>query len=218
LIGDAIEGKKFETLTFSLKGVGTNQDKATIDAIAKINPSTDKFTAFLTNSKLKINAYYQNNCNNIQQRAKALASQQKYGEAIASLMEVPSVVGECYTSCLALASTIFKEQQEHVCKQTLFEAQTTWAAQQDLNTAISVSAKLAFINHQTPCNKEVFTFMAAIKNKLFADEKAKLEQELKRYEDEKIFKQEELKAMKEVALEYVKNQPKTISNNYLLIR
>jgi hypothetical protein len=213
IIGDVVEGRKFESITLSLKGVGTNQDKATIDAIAKINPGTEKITNFLANGKQKIIAYYQNNCNNMQQMAKALTAQQKFDEAITILMDVPSVVGDCYTNCLTLASTIFKEQQEHVCKQTLFEAQTIWAAQQDLNTAISVSAKLAFINNQTICSKDVLAFMTTIKNKLLADEKAKLEQELKRYEDAKKYKEEELHAIKEIALEQAKKQPKTIISN-----
>jgi uncharacterized protein YcbK (DUF882 family) len=100
----------------------------------------------------------------------------------------------------------------------LFEAQNLWAAQQDLTTAVNILTKLALVNQQAQCSKEVANFMETIKNKLLADEKAKLQQELKRYEDEKTYKQEELKAMKEIALEYLKNQPKTISNNYLLIR
>jgi hypothetical protein len=213
IIGDAVEGIKFESITLSLKGVGTNTDKATIDAINKINASADKITTFVTKGKQKIISYYQSNCHSIQQRAKALAVQQKYGEAIAALMEVPSVVGECYASCLELSSTIFKEQQEHTCKQTLFEAQAKWAAQQDVNTAIAVSAKLSFINHQTPCSNDVLAFMTTVKNKLLADEKVKLEQEMKRYEDERKYKDAELNAMKEIALEQIKNQPKTLIYN-----
>jgi hypothetical protein len=218
LIGDAIEGKKFETLTFSLKGVGINEDKATIDAIAKIKSSAENIASFVSKGKQKMLDYYNSNCNSIKQQAEALASQKKYNEAIALLIDVPDVVGDCYSSCLKLATTIFNQQQEATCKQLLFEAQNLWAAQQDLTTAVNILTKLALVNQQAQCSKEVANFMETIKNKLLADEKAKLQQELKRYEDEKTYKQEELKAMKEIALEYLKNQPKTISNNYLLIR
>lgn len=218
LIGDAIEGKKFESITFSLKGVGVNEDKATIDAIAKIKPSTDRIASFVSRGKQNILDYYNSNCNSIKQQAEALANQRKYNEAIALLMDVPDVAGDCYSSCLKLATTIFNQQKEATCKQLLFEAQNTWAVQQDLTTAINISTKLSLVNKQAECSKEVGSFMATIKNKLLADEKAKLEQELKVYEEEKTYKQEELKAMKEIALEYAKNQPKTISNNYLLVR
>ena len=208
LIGDAIEGKKFESLTFSLKGVGINEDKATIDAIAKIKSSAENIASFVSKGKQKILDYYKNNCNSIKQQAKALASQNKHNEAITLLMDVPDVLGDCYTSCLILATTIFNHQQEATCKKLLFEAQNTWSAQQDLTTAVNISTKLALVNQQAQCSKEIVNFMATIKNKLLADERAKLEQELKRYDDEKIFKQEELKAMKEVAIEYARNQPK----------
>lgn len=218
LIGDAIEGKKFESITFSLKGVGVNEDKATIDAIAKIKPSADNITSFVSKGKKKIIEYYKSNCNTIQQKAEVLASQNKHNEAIAILMDVPDVVGDCYSSCLKLATTIFNQQQEATCKQLLFEAQNTWAAQQDLTTAVNISTKLVLVNQQAQCSREVTNFMAIIKNKLLADEKAKLEQELKRYEDEKTYKQEELKAMKEIALEYIKNQPKTITYNNIYWR
>ena len=218
LIGDAIEGKKFETLTFSLKGVGINEDKATIDAIFKIKPSADNITSFIAKGKQKILDYYKNNCNSIKQQAEALASQNKHNEAIALLMDVPDVVGDCYTSCLILATTIFNHQQEATCKQLLFEAQNTWAAQQNLTSAINISTKLALVNQQAQCSKEIVNFMATIRNKLLADERAKLEQEVKRYEDEKTYKQEELKAMKEIALEYIKNQPKTITYNNIYWR
>ena len=218
LIGDAMEGEKFETLTFSLKGVGVNEDKATIDAIVKIKPSADNITSFITKGKKKILEYYKNNCNSIKQQAEALASQNKHNEAISLLMDVPDVVGDCYSSCLKLATTIFNQQQEATCKQLLLETQNTWATQQDLTTAVNISTKLALVNQQAQCSREVSSFITTIKNKLLADEKAKLEQELKRYEDEKTFKQEELKAMKEIALEYIKNQPKTITYNNIYWR
>lgn len=218
LIGDAIEGKKFESITFSLKGVGVNEDKATIDAIAKIKPSADNITSFVSKGKKKILDYYKSNCNTIQQKAEVLASQNKHNEAISILMDVPDVVGDCYSSCLKLATTIFNQQQEATCKQLLFEAQNLWATQQDLTTAVNISTRLALVNQQAQCSKEVSNFMATIKNKLLADEKAKLEQELKRYEDEKTYKQEELKAMKEIALEYIKSQPKTITYNNIYWR
>ncbi len=218
LIGDAIEGKKFESITFSLKGVGVNEDKATIDAIAKIKPSAENISSFIGKGKQKILEYYKSNCNTIQQKAEALASQNKHNEAIALLMDMPDVVRDCYTSCLTLATTIFNHQQEATCKQLLFEAQNLWAAQQDLTTAVNISTKLALVNQQAQCSIEVANFMETIKNKLMADEKAKLEQELKRYKDEKNYRQEELKAMKEIALEYAKNQPKTITYNNIYWR
>ena len=56
-VGDAIANIIFSNTTISLKGVGTNENKAFIDALKSINPKNKELVNFLEDGKAKIVNY-----------------------------------------------------------------------------------------------------------------------------------------------------------------
>ena len=77
-IGDAIDNKAFSSIQMNIKGVGTNENKAFIDAFKNIPTQQEAIKKFMQDGKQKIMDYYIAKCPLIEKKAAALAVQSKY--------------------------------------------------------------------------------------------------------------------------------------------
>ncbi|MFZ4798735.1 MAG: hypothetical protein ACOYMA_14645 [Bacteroidia bacterium] len=212
-VGDAIANTIFSNTTLSLKGVGNNESKALIDAFKTINPKNKEIIAFLDEGKTKIISYYNANCDFILKNAKALQNQEKYDEAIYQLSLVPDVCKDCYIKCLDNLAEIYQLKIDTDCKLKINKAKTTWIADQSLSGAKQAGEILNTINPMASCQPEVTALVRAIEDKLKKDEKEKWLFKMKKYTDKIEMEKIRINAYREAAVEYAKNQPKTITYN-----
>lgn len=241
-IGDALTNTVFANMTMSLKGVGTNENKAFIEAIKTINPKNKDISAFVEEGKNKIISYYSANCDFIIKEAQTLVKQEKYDEAIYQLSLVPEVCQECYFKCLDTLSSIYQQKIDVDCKTKLNEAKVTWTANQTPEGAEKAGDILSAINPMASCQTDVDALVKSIDSKLKADEKARWQFKMKQYADKIAAQKEQVRiaeeksqrddnyrenqskrnieldkirinANREVAVEYARNQPKTITYN-----
>ena len=246
-IGDAITNTIFSTISLSLKGVGTNENKAYIDAFKNINPKNKEVVAFLEEGKTKIINYYSTNCDFILKDAQALTKQEQYDEAIYKLSLVPDVCKECYFKCLDTLTAIYQKKIDADCKIKLNQAKSLWAAQQSPIGAEKVGDILSTINPMASCQGEIESFIKTIETKLKADEKARWEFKMKQYADKIEAQKEQVRiteekqkrddsyretqstrnyeidkirvnSYREVAIEYARNQPRTVTYNNIYWR
>jgi hypothetical protein len=217
-VGDAITNTSFSNVTLSLKGVGTNENKAFIDALKSINPKNKEVAVFLVEGKTKIINYYTSQCDFILKEANTLASQEKFDEAIYNLSLVPQVCEVCFNKSSELITQIFKQKIDADCKAKLSQAKIIWAGQQKINNAENVLNILIDINPNASCNNEVILLTKEINNKLINDEKARFELALQKYNDKINLEKKRIDAYKDIAIEYAKNQPKTITYNNIYWR
>ena len=257
-IGDAVTNTIFSNATLSLKGVGTNENKAFIEAFKTINPKNKEVIAFLEEGKTKIINYYSTNCDFIIKDAQTLVKQEKYDEAIFQLSLVPDVCKDCYFKCLDTLTQIYQQKIDADCKVKLNEAKVTWTAAQTPNGAERAGDILSTINPMATCQTEVDALIKTIYSKLKADEKARWEFKMKQYADKIAAQKEQVRiaeekskrddvyrenqsqrdavaqekqsqrnydldkirvsAYRDVAVEYAKNQPKTITYNNIYWR
>ncbi len=248
-VGDAMENKVFSNTILNLKGVGTNENKALINAIKKINPKKKELSIFINEAKSKIITYYNTQCDFILKDALALRKLGNYNEAIYKLSIVPNVCQECYFRSLDTLSIIYQQKIDEDCEILLQRAKTTWAGSQKNEGAEKVGEILRQIHPGASCQNEVDVFIQSVSEKLDAIAKVEWEFKMKQYEDQ-IEREIELLRMRdeqnqrnfelakedqrqdgiqavrnfeldkirtnaynEIALEYAKNQPKTIYNN-----
>ena len=217
-IGDAITNTIFSTISMSLKGVGTNENKAYIDAFKNINPKNKEVVAFLEEGKTKIINYYSTNCDFILKDAQALTKQEKYDEAIYKLSLVPDVCKECYFKCLDTLTAIYQKKIDADCKIKLNQAKSLWAAQQTPIGAEKAGDILSTINPMASCQGEIESFNKTIDTKLKADEKARWEFKMKQYKDSVELEKTKVNAYREVAIEFARNQPRTVTYNNIYWR
>jgi hypothetical protein len=217
-IGDAITNTIFSTISLNLKGVGTNENKAYIDAFKNINPKNKEVVAFLEEGKTKIINYYSTKCDFILKDAQALTKQEKYDEAIYKLSLVPDVCKECYFKCLDTLTAIYQKKIDADCKIKLNQAKSLWVAQQSPIGAEKVGDILSTINPMASCQGEIESFIKTIDTKLKADEKASWEFKMKQYKDSVELEKIRVNAYREVAIEYARNQPRTVTYNNIYWR
>lgn len=217
-IGDALSNTKFSNVMLSLKGVGTNENKAIIDALKNINPKNKEIITFLEEGKNKLISYYTTNCDFIIKDANALAEQFKFNEAIYKLMAVPDVCKDCYFKAKDLSTIIFNKKIESDCTEKVKEAKLIWAAQPNESGALEASAVMVKIIPSTNCQNEINKLSNDIKNHLKAEQQKKYDYEMleikKRYDTE----QKRLDGIKQIALEEARNQPKTVTYNHIYWR
>ena len=241
-IGDAVTNTIFSNTTLSLKGVGTNENKAFMEAFKTINPKNKEITSFVEEGKMKIINSYSSNCDFILKDAQTLVKQEKYDEAIYQLSLVPDICKECYFKCLDTLSQIYQQKIDADCKVKFNNAKVAWTADQTSKGAETAGDILSRIDPMASCQTEVSVFIKTIEEKLLADEKAKWEFKMKEYADkiamekelvriaeekgkrDDIYRENEsnrnfeldkisINAYRKVAVEQAKNQPKTVTYN-----
>ena len=196
-VGDAVTNTIFSNTTLSLKGVGTNENKAFIDALKTINPKNKEVLAFLEEGKTKIINYYSTNCDFIIKDAQTLVKQEKYDEAIYQLSLVPDVCKDCYFQCLDTLTQIYQQKIDADCKVKFNEAKVTWTAAQTPNGAEKAGDILSAINPMANCQKDVTAFIKVIDAKLKADEKARWQFKMKQYADKIAMQKEKVRIAEE---------------------
>jgi hypothetical protein len=96
----SLDGKSYEQVNFTLKGVGQNEEKSFTDALRKINARDPKLRAFFREGKEKILEYYNGHCDIILAKADGYVSAKRYLDAYHLLMNVPPASRECFDKCI----------------------------------------------------------------------------------------------------------------------
>jgi len=244
-IADAIEQKVYSSSTIELKGVGTNEDKAFITAFKKINPRHPELEILLKESKEKIIAFYDSQCDFIMKEADGLLSREKYEEAIYNLSLVPEVCKECYVKCYEKIGEVYQKKIDSECLSILTKANGMWSSKATSDNALLIADVLSEINPNASCSTDANSLIQDIERKLRADEKARWDFKMKQYDDQLNFEKERMRiaeeksirddemrerqssrdfevdklrvdAYREVASEYARNQPKKVTyNNFI---
>lgn len=210
-VGDAINNTLFSSISLSVKGVGTNENKAYIDAFKSLNTNDKNIAAFLDKGKKKIVDFYASQCGFIIQDATALAKQKKYDEAIYTLSQIPTVCEDCYGKVKNLMSEIYQQKIDEDCTAKYNQAKILWNTQP--KNKDEITALLSEIDPQASCYSFVLMLSEEIKNKADEEEKVKLRLAMKKYNDKVNLEKKRIEAYREIAIEYAKNQPEIIYNN-----
>ena len=212
-VADYFDQKIFAATTISCKGVGTNDNKAYIDAIKNISVNSPKLKEFVSKGKQKIIEYYEAQCNNIIAKAKSLSGQRGFEEAIYLLTSIPEAVPDCYTKALEETQTIFQQYVDHLCEVNLAHAKSAWAAEQNSAGAHKAGAYLNYIYPDARCYGEAQNLYREIKGKVLDDWKFVM----KVYQDGVSLESQRINAWHEVGVAFGKNQkPITYNINWLV--
>ncbi len=223
-IGDAIENKIFSNIVISSSGVGTNENKAFIDAIKQLNTKNKKIELFIEEAKTKIIAYYNSQCDFINQEAIAQKNQEKYAEAIYTLAQIPEVCQNCFFNALKEMAVIYDLKINNEANALLKNAQSTWAANPNEQGGQDATAYVMQINPKANSYANAAQLLNSINTKLIADERERKRRQAEYEKRQQIIDAENAKnkielekqrinAYRAIAVEYAKNQPTVIYRN-----
>lgn len=182
-IADAIDLKKFANATLEIKGVGTNENKAYVDAIKNINIKNKNIVAFIEEGKSKIIDFYYTQCDFILSEAESQSKRGEFDAAILKLLAVPDVCEECYVKSMDKLNEIYQQKIDKECLLIMREANNAWLANPNANGAEKVSEILNKISPFSTCEPDASALMKKIETKLAATEKANWDLKVKKYND-----------------------------------
>jgi hypothetical protein len=107
-IADYYSGNIYATSSQEVVGVGRTQTIAYNAAFQQINERSGKYKVMLEKGKEEILGYYNTHCDLVISKAKSLAAQKKYDDALDILNAVPPVCRECFDKSNTAAEEIAK--------------------------------------------------------------------------------------------------------------
>ena len=215
-IGDVETNQVFATATISGKGVGSNENKAMISLIKNISANSKQLLELTQTGKNKIVEYYTNQCDFIIKKAQTKAQQQQYDESIYDLRQVPEVCKSCYMKCLSTVQPIYKKKIDLDGLVKLNDAKNKWNATQNRRVADDVSAILSSIEPESASYKNALIFSETIRAKIEDIEKRNWEFKMKKYNDAISLETQRIELIRQAAIAYYQNQPRTIIYNRII--
>ena len=212
-IGDGLDGTKFSSTSMELKGVGTNETKAYMSALTRINPNNTDIQAFVEQGKSRIVEYYNSRCDLIIKEAQSLEAQQKFDEAIYKLSGVPEVCKECFEKCMDAVAPIYQKQIDRDCEMQLTKAQNAWSGGQNEQAADEAAGYLSNIEPAAACYPKAGALSKSIAARIKELDKREWNFKLKEQQDDVNIRKATITAARDIGVAYGNNQPKTVTYN-----
>lgn len=229
MLGDVVADKIYSQMTIASAGIGQSLEKSYISAFKNINPKNTAISAFIQEGKEKVLKYYQTHCEDVIAEARKQVSLQNYEDAIMMLTSIPDVCTDCFNEAAMITASCYQDMLDARGAECLNEAQAIWANNPNREGAQEAVRVLSLINFAASCQPKVASLMKEITAKMneidrrewehqmqvyqnqIEREKRQWAQSVREYEDRVKTQRMYLKACRDVAISYAKNQPKTIT-------
>lgn len=208
-IVDHVDKNIVSSTSFTAKGTGSNANKAYTSALRSLDLKNSKVEKFLDDGKTKIIQYYNSRCDFIIARAKSLATQNQFADALATLSGIPEVCKECYMKALDEIGPIYQDFIDHDCQVMVNVASAVWASQPNSDGAMAAGAVLAGIDPDSRCYTESRSLIGKMEQKVLKDEKRDWSFMREVYQNEVMLEALRIKAFRDVGVAYGENQQPT---------
>lgn len=204
-VRNIITNTVFNTIDFSINGEGYSENEAMLSAFNKVDFSAPRCEQFITISKEKIRKYYANNTSALITKAKTLAAQRNFDEALALLNTYPSSL-EGYKQVSETMIQIYKSYQTLYCSQIMLSAEAA-LAKHDYEEAANI---ISTIDAQSSCAARVNKILATINNELRRQHKEQLSLYRQNMKSRERIALATISATKDIAKSYYSRQTKFI--------
>lgn len=209
-IGDAVTGTKFSNSSKTIKGVGTTETRAYLQALRNIKTTDPAYQDFINDGKEKIIAYYNSQCDIILKEAQAFADQNMYDPALRKLFSIPNVSKACFEKAMDKVPGYYQKMIDRDCKMKLNEATAIWTASQDVEAATAAAKLLTSIEPQSTCFSEVSKLFKKIQARVYKLDAREWDYKLKELNQTS----ELIKAYRDIGVATGENQPQNVTYNY----
>lgn len=197
-IADVSQKRVFTSKTFKSTGIGKNEQEAYLNGVQNLPSSGADIAGFISEGKMKIVEYYNQNCDRILKEVNAKAATQQFDEALEDLLSVPPEATTCYEKAMIQLPIVFKQRQEFLCGTLLQKANAEMAAGHEDEAAVFLGQILP----GTQCFDEAQKTVKKLN-----------EQHMRKYQAQLDLQKDILKFIKEYALVDAANRPKIYDLN-----
>ncbi len=206
-IGDIVGQKVYSTLSLELKGVGSNETRAYLNALQGLS-SNEKVKNFVKVGKERIIDYYNSNYTRILERAKQNAQMRNYAEAIFLLSGVPECC-EGYAQASSHLLKIYREYLNYNGQKLLQQARLAWANNPDEEGAKEVALFLTQIDPSSASYDDAMNLYKEVKEKRKSDWNFEMR---KKYQDEVDAQKRLIEAARAVGVAFGNGQKPQTTN------
>lgn len=161
-IGDVTNQKVFATKTFQLRGVGTSQIRAYVNALRTLNGRNNELQSFVESGRAKIINYYDNNYKQLLAQAQRALQMKDYEQALHFSTSIPTCcVG--YNEALDFTMKAYRAYVDNTARTLLMQARSEWAVSPDENGAAAALSLLNQIDVDASCYGEAVALQNEIK-------------------------------------------------------
>lgn len=217
-IVDFIDKNIVSSTSFEVKGVGNNENKAFTGAIRTIDLKNPKVDQFFDEGKIKIIEYYNSRCDFVIARAKALAAQRQFEDAMNNLASIPEVSKDCYMKAMNEIGPIYKEFADYNCQILINVATSCWAARPNSEGAQLAGAVLSQIDPGSICYAESRQLISKMEQKVLKDENRDWKFIEKVLENEVMLESLRIRAWRDVGVAWGKGQQPTYNDIIWIFR
>lgn len=203
---DVYNQKMFGSTYVEVRGVGTNDTKASMNAVRQLNAGNGKINTFLSGAKKKIINYYDSQLPSILKDAKTKAAMKNYEEALAMLAVIPTCCNG-YDTAMKEALRIYVLYRDTYFLEQLNKARALWAANPTQEGSIPVVAILAGIDPDAKCYKEAMSLLSQVAKVVKTDVDFEVK---KKYQDSVELEKLRIQAIAEIGKAYAANRPVNI--------
>ncbi len=207
-IGDAVSKKIYATTSFELRGVGTSESRAFINAFRLLNRNNNKIADFTRQGREKIVNYYNSEYPVLLRQARQAASVGEFEKALMIATSIP----ECctgYDQAASLTLSMYKKNLSRVNQILLAKARAEWSASPDAYGAKQAQEYLILIDPDATCYPDAINLSEEIKK--VVKENWDFE-EKKKYSDEVETDRLKIEAARAVGVAFGNGQKETTTN------
>lgn len=207
-IADVAGGTVFATRSFDLRGVGTTEQRAFINALKTINASNKALESFINDAKDKTVEYFNKNYKTFLAKAQKAADLQDYDQALYFSTLIP----ECskgYAEASAATARYYQGYIDEEGAQLLNAARAAFSTCPNAEGAAKAYAFLSRINVRSSAYGPAQKYAEEIARQTKVEYDFEVHQ---KYEDEMSYKRAIIDAAREVGVAYGKGQKSTTTN------
>ncbi len=208
-VGDGFQGTKFGSTAVSVKGVGTNENKAFIHAIKQLKTHTPQIERLISSAKKRILEYYNTQCDFIIKEAEVAAAQNNFDRALYILSGVPSINTDCYQRATSLTGPVYQKKIDQDCKVNLQNARNIWNTSQNYEGAVSAVQYLADIEPSSVCFRDAQRLSNEIGQRMRQIDNREWNYVLK----DQNLQEQKIEAARAIGVAYGQNQPQNMMYN-----
>lgn len=207
---DIINNYTLKSITIESQGVGTNENKAFVSGLNKINSSNSKTKNFFSNTINDINNFYDSQYKDILKQAENALAVKEYEKAMFLLNNIP-LTCKGYNEAQLLGKNCFSAYAAYICRLNLQYAKQVWAADKTKEGAQKAMEYIEKIDPDAQGYTEVSKFLkeVSLSNKDIWDISLKV------YQDQVELRKREIDAWKAVGIAYGENQKQIILKSFL---
>ncbi len=207
-IGDNISRKVYASTTYELRGVGTSETRAFVNAMHHLNGKNTQLQDFVTKGSQKILDYYNKEYPLLIKQANQATALQQYDRALSYVISIP----ECctgYEEANKVVLSIYNKYINREGKMLLAEAKAAWASSPDETGARKAFAYLTQIDPDADCYNDAIALYNEIKKVVKENWDFEMK---KKYNDEVETERRKIEAARAVGVAFGNGQKEQTTN------